>query len=127
MNNNFENTGTDVEAEIISAEKGTNNNNMENPEIDNDRLESERNLAEKVINVLKLQISKNESFIADPSAGIDEVELAKTELETLNAELAEAETGLAGLDNQYNEALMKRLEEIQATFQINEPELEQAA
>lgn len=103
------------------------NINIENPEIGNEKLEGERALAEKVINALKLQIGKNESFIADPSAGIDEVELAKAELETLNAELVEAETGLAGLDNQYNEALMKRLEEIEATFQTNEPELEQAA
>lgn len=95
-------------------------NNIENPEIGNEKLEGERALAEKVINTLNLQIGKNESFIADPSAQAEDIALATSELEILKTELAEAQEGLAGLNNQYDEALMKRLEEIEATFNKEE-------
>ena len=93
------------------------NTNIEHPEINNVQLENERAFAEKVISNLKIQIGKNEAFLADPQAGAPELETAKAELEVLKADLVMAEAGLSNLNNAYNAELEIKLKEIETKLE----------
>lgn len=98
--------------------------NFEHPEIDNKEIVNAREMAEKLVSNLKVELGKLESFMDDDDPKISDEEKAEVsgQIEDIKLKLEEAELAKAGLDEKYSAELANKLNEIEESFKENYPE-----
>lgn len=97
-------------------------NNIEHPDINNAELLNAREMAEKLVSDLKVEIGKLESFNDDPEVSNEEKAEIAGQIEDIKIKLEEAQLAKAGLDEKYSAELDAKLKEIEESFKENYPE-----